>query len=83
MWRLVYATLALLLSVQLVIADSPWTDPFPRTSKASSLGTKSLLSALLVRRGKPNPRVTNSCPSGYRKTLLNTCIQYNKMLTLL
>ena len=85
MWRLVYATLTLLLSIQLVIADSPWTDPFPRTSKASSLATKSksLLSALLVRRGKFNPRATNSCPTGYRKTFLNTCIKYNEMLTLL
>jgi hypothetical protein len=70
MLRLFYVALALLLSLQLVAADPAPVDSFLRQSKAPSAATKSLLSALLVRRGKFNARAGDACPSGYRKDFL-------------
>ena len=64
MLHLFYFALPLLLSLQLVIADST---SFLRHSKASSLEKQSLLSALLVPQGKFNPRAGDACPTGYRE----------------
>ncbi|KAG2751594.1 hypothetical protein P692DRAFT_20726754, partial [Suillus brevipes Sb2] len=64
MSRLLHIALCVLLSFQLAVADPAST--FLRSSKSSSLATKSLLSALLVRRGKFIARQgIEWCPSGY------------------
>ncbi|KAG1765558.1 hypothetical protein EDD22DRAFT_401967 [Suillus occidentalis] len=64
MSHLLHIALCVLLSFQFAVADPAST--FLRSSKSSSLATKSLLSALLVRRGKFNPRQGYEwCPSGY------------------
>jgi hypothetical protein len=76
MSRLLHIALCVLLSFQLAVADPAST--FLRSSKSSSLATKSLLSALLVRRGKFIARQgIEWCPSGYckeftRQVLRNT-----------
>ncbi|OAX41223.1 hypothetical protein K503DRAFT_528706 [Rhizopogon vinicolor AM-OR11-026] len=66
MLRLFCVALSLFLSLQLAIADPASTDSFPRHSKAPSLVKQSLISALLVRRGKFNARASEACPSGYQ-----------------
>ncbi|KAG2097725.1 uncharacterized protein F5147DRAFT_365927 [Suillus discolor] len=67
MLRLLCIALSLFLSLQLAVADPVSTVlRVPRHSKSSSLVlTKSVLSALLVRRGKFTAR--QGCPSGYQQ----------------
>src|SRR5882757_5033542 len=82
MLRLFCVALSLFLSLQLAIADPASTDSFPRHSKAPSLVKQSLISALLVRRGKFNARASEACPSGYRKGFFKIPIKYHEILTL-
>jgi len=67
MLRLLCIALSLFLSLQLAVADPASTvSRVPRHSKSSSLVlTKSVLSALLVPRGKFTAR--QGCPSGYQQ----------------
>ncbi|KAG1740934.1 hypothetical protein EDB19DRAFT_750303 [Suillus lakei] len=70
MLRLLCIALSLFLSLQLAVADPTSTVlRVSRHSKSSSLAlTKSLLSALLVRRGKFIARAgSDGCPSGYQQ----------------
>ncbi|OJA19710.1 hypothetical protein AZE42_11939 [Rhizopogon vesiculosus] len=60
MLRLFCVALSLFLSLQLAIAEPVSTNTFPRHAKASSLVKQSLISALLVRRGKFNARASES-----------------------
>lgn len=69
MLRLLCIALSLFLSLQLAVADpAPTVLRVSRHSKTSALVTKSVLSALLVRRGKYLARASNGvCPSGYQQ----------------
>ncbi|KIK39388.1 hypothetical protein CY34DRAFT_769608 [Suillus luteus UH-Slu-Lm8-n1] len=71
MLRLLCIALSLFLSLQLAVADPASTvDRISRHSKSSSqVLTKSVISALLVRRGKFGARAGDSggCPSGYQQ----------------
>jgi hypothetical protein len=82
MLRLFSVALSLFLSLQLAIADPPSTGSFPRHAKASSLVKQSLISALLLPRGKFNARAADACPSGYREDFLKIPIKYHEVLTL-
>ncbi|KAG1733868.1 uncharacterized protein EDB91DRAFT_624982 [Suillus paluster] len=69
MLRLLYITLSLLLCLQLAVADPASTVlRISRHSKTSSIVTKSVLSALLVRRGRFTARAgSDGCASGYQQ----------------
>jgi hypothetical protein len=83
MLRLLCIVLSLFLYLQLAVADPALTVlRVSRHSKSSSLVlTKSVLSALLVRRGRFIARQgSGGCPSGYRKEFTRQILRYTLLI---